>query len=140
MTSEFRIDRPGVYRRRDGSEVCLWPAFSDSPLQWFTVGHKLPVSYKDNGDFWVGGEESEFDIVAYVSPLPADILQRMREALALAEEQPKPTYQQREKYACDVCGNVPDEEGFIQHGRGCYVVNEDGGGITLVEFNEEQPQ
>jgi hypothetical protein len=44
------------------------------------------MSYKDNGDFWVGGEESEFDVVAYVSPLPADILQRMREALALAEE------------------------------------------------------
>jgi hypothetical protein len=86
MTAEFKIDRPGVYRRRDGSEVCLWPAFSESPLQWFAVGHKLPMSYKDNGDFWVGGEESEFDVVAYVSPLPAEILQRMREALALAEE------------------------------------------------------
>ena len=87
MTTEFRIDKPGVYRRRDGTEVCLWPTFADSPLQWFSVGHKLPVSYKDNGDFWVGGEESEFDVVAYVSPLPADILQRMLEALAMAEEQ-----------------------------------------------------
>jgi hypothetical protein len=91
MTTEFRIDKPGVYRRRDGSEVCLWPAFSESPLQWFTVGHKLPVSYKDNGDFWVGGEESEFDIVAYVGPLPADILQRMAEALDAAEYCPQQT-------------------------------------------------
>ncbi len=91
MTTEFRIDRPGVYRRRDGSEVCLWPAFSESPLQWFAIGHKLPMSYKDNGDFWVGGEESEFDIVAYVSPLPAEILQRMVEALAAAEYQPEQT-------------------------------------------------
>jgi hypothetical protein len=86
MTTEFRIDRPGVYLRRDGSEVCLWPAFSQSPLQWFAISHKLPVSYKDNGDFWVGGKESEFDIVAYIGPLPADIIQRMREALAMAEE------------------------------------------------------
>ena len=89
MTTEFKIDRPGVYRRRDGSEVCLWPTFADSPLQWFTVGHKLPMSYKDNGDFWVGGEESEFDIVAYAGPLPAHVLQRMAEALEAAEYCPQ---------------------------------------------------
>jgi hypothetical protein len=51
-----------------------------------------------------------------------------------------PTQEQREKHACEVCGNVPDEDGFIEHGRGCYVVNEDGGGITLVEFGEELKQ
>lgn len=43
-------------------------------------------------------------------------------------------YEEREKYSCDVCGNVPDDDGMIEHGRGCYVVNEDGGGITHVEF------
>jgi hypothetical protein len=49
------------------------------------------MSYKDNGDFWVGGEESEFDVVAYAGPLPADILQRMAEALEAAEYQPHQT-------------------------------------------------
>ena len=29
---------------------------------------------------------------------------------------------------CKVCGNTPDESGTIEHGRGCYVVSEDGGG------------
>ena len=29
---------------------------------------------------------------------------------------------------CKVCGNTPDDSGTIEHGRGCYVVSEDGGG------------
>ncbi len=48
------------------------------------------------------------------------------------------TYEQREKWACKVCGNVPDEDGRLEHGRGCYVVSEDGGGETYVEFDEEE--
>jgi hypothetical protein len=39
-----------------------------------------------------------------------------------------------EDYACKVCGNVPDKDGTIEHGRGCYVVSEDGGGFSCVEF------
>ena len=39
-----------------------------------------------------------------------------------------------EDYACKVCGNPPDEEGVIEHGRGCYVVSEDGGGFSYVEL------
>jgi hypothetical protein len=34
---------------------------------------------------------------------------------------------------CDVCGNQPDEEGMLRHGRGCYVVESDGGGSTYCE-------
>ncbi len=37
--------------------------------------------------------------------------------------------------SCDVCGNMPDEDGVIEHGRGCYVVNEDGGGSSPAESN-----
>ena len=33
--------------------------------------------------------EDDYDIVAYVDPLPAEILQRMAEALAAAEYQPE---------------------------------------------------
>lgn len=43
-------------------------------------------------------------------------------------------YFERTKYACDVCGNVPDENGVLEHGRGCYVVSEDGGGTSFVDF------
>jgi hypothetical protein len=57
-------------------------------------------------------------------------------ALAQPEEAKGSTYEQRERYACKVCGNVPDEYGTIEHGRGCYVVSEDGGGESSVEFDE----
>lgn len=29
---------------------------------------------------------------------------------------------------CHVCFNTPDEDGVLYHGKGCYVVDEDGGG------------
>src|SRR3990167_11101486 len=48
------------------------------------------------------------------------------------------TYEERAKYACDVCGNVPDEDGVIEHGRGCYTQSEDGGGISVVEFDPSE--
>jgi uncharacterized protein (TIGR02996 family) len=37
---------------------------------------------------------------------------------------------------CDVCGNTADDEGELRHGRGCFVIDEDGGGS---EFAEESP-
>jgi hypothetical protein len=40
-----------------------------------------------------------------------------------------------EDYACSVCGNSPDDEGIIEHGRGCYVVSENGGGISYVDIS-----
>jgi hypothetical protein len=40
-----------------------------------------------------------------------------------------------ECYACDVCGNRPDIDGDLRHGRGCYVVDEDGGGTSYAEFD-----
>jgi hypothetical protein len=86
MTTEFRIDRPGVYRRRDGERVCLWPTFSTGVMQWVAVSTGNPLTYRDDGCYWASCRISEYDIVAYVSPLPTEILARMREALALAEE------------------------------------------------------
>jgi hypothetical protein len=44
-----------------------------------------------------------------------------------------------EDFACSVCGNIPDADGIIEHGRGCYVVSEDGGGYSYVELPIEQP-
>ncbi len=35
---------------------------------------------------------------------------------------------------CDVCGNTPDEEGLIEHGRGCYTQDEDGGGTSYADY------
>lgn len=35
---------------------------------------------------------------------------------------------ERQQFACKVCGNYPNDEGELQHGRGCYVLSEDGGG------------
>ena len=88
MTTEFRIDRPGVYRRRDGEHVCLLPTFSTSVWRWMQVAEEHIELYRDDGCYWLGGE-TEYDIVAYVGPLPAEILQRMADALAAAEYQPQ---------------------------------------------------
>jgi len=60
-------------------------------MKWFAICSDPPASYQDNGSFWRGDYESSFDIVAYVSPLPAEILQRMAEALAAAEYCPQQT-------------------------------------------------
>ena len=91
MTTEFKIDRPGVYRDRSGRHVNLWPTFSDGHKQWMEIGtFNAGTAYFTNGQFWsTQGHFAAWDIVAYVSPLPADILQRMVEALAAAEYQPQ---------------------------------------------------
>ena len=39
---------------------------------------------------------------------------------------------------CEICGNRPDEDGELRHGRGCYVVCEEGGGSDIFELNERQ--
>lgn len=39
-------------------------------------------------------------------------------------------YKTRSFWECKVCGNVPDEDGTINHGRGCYTQSEDGGGTS----------
>lgn len=35
-------------------------------------------------------------------------------------------------FLCKVCGARPDEDGWIEHGRGCYVLSADGGGSEYV--------
>lgn len=44
------------------------------------------------------------------------------------------TYEQRANYCCKVCENVPDEDGCIEHGKGCYTQSEDGGGSSYVDL------
>lgn len=39
----------------------------------------------------------------------------------------------RKDFACKVCGNYPDEDGMLNHGRGCYTQSEDGGGKEFIE-------
>ena len=48
----------------------------------------------------------------------------------------KLSFAEREPYACDVCGNVPDEDGMIEHGKGCYTQSDEGFGFSYVEFTE----
>ena len=89
--TEFRIDRPGVYRNRSGKNVFLWPTLSHGHKDWMEIATlDAGTAYFSNGQFWsTHGHFAEWDIVAYVGPLPAEILQRMREALVLAEEPPQ---------------------------------------------------
>ena len=145
MTTEFRIDKPGVYRRRNGEEVCLWPTFADpmAYLKWIEIGAGvyIPHLHASSGrQSWK--EELPLDIVAYVGPLPTEILARVREALSLAEgdEPQSPTVEQRLRHKCRVCGEWPNERGVLHHGRGCYVTDKGGGGCTYVDFEKEPEQ
>lgn len=40
----------------------------------------------------------------------------------------------REQHACEICAAIPDSDGCIAHGRGCYAVSADGGGESWVEL------
>jgi hypothetical protein len=46
----------------------------------------------------------------------------------------------RQNYACKVCSNYPDEEGVLDHGRGCYMLDENGGGSEYIDPPEHLPQ
>jgi hypothetical protein len=88
MTNEFKIDKPGIYRRRDGKEVIVWPLFRTN--RWWSGEERYSEPgfsniYQDNGRL-LQRRESQCDITAYIGKLPAEMLQRMREALTLAEE------------------------------------------------------
>lgn len=39
---------------------------------------------------------------------------------------------------CKVCQARPDEYGEVVHGKGCYAVDEDGGGSSFVEPRDRQ--
>jgi hypothetical protein len=45
----------------------------------------------------------------------------------------------RQNYACKVCSNYPDEEGVLDHGRGCYMIDENGGGSEYIEMDHPTP-
>lgn len=42
--------------------------------------------------------------------------------------------EQFDQSGCDVCGNTPDLEGVIEHGRGCYSQHDDGGGTSHADY------
>jgi hypothetical protein len=60
-----------------------------------------------------------------------------KHALTEANRKLARPFEKREEYACLVCGNVPDEEGTLEHGRGCYELDENGGGTSYVDFSED---
>ncbi len=94
MTDEFRIDRPGVYKMRNGRRIYVWPLLLTRDWWSGEDGNSGAAAaselYRANGRL-LPKRDSEYDIVEYVGPLPADILQRMVEALEAAEYQPKQT-------------------------------------------------
>ncbi len=94
MTTEFKIDKPGVYKTRNGRRVYVWPLMFSR--DWWSAedGNSSACAaselYRTNGRL-LPNRESEYDIMEYIGPLPADILQRMAEALEAAEYCPQQT-------------------------------------------------
>ncbi len=86
MTTEFRIDRPGVYVNRYGEHRIVMPTgFLD---KWCVTLPGRPLHVRSDGRVSFAYRDDN-DIIAYASPLPADVLQRMVEALAAAEYCPQ---------------------------------------------------
>jgi hypothetical protein len=61
------------------------------------------------------------------------------EAAALAFARECAEREHRQSLACEVCGNWPNEEGELEHGRGCYTLSQDGGGFEYVEVTPPDP-
>jgi hypothetical protein len=83
--AEFKINKPGVYRMRNGRRIYVWPLLLTS--KWWSAESACSASelYRDDGRL-LQHRETEFDIVEYIDRLPDDMLARMRRALAEAEE------------------------------------------------------
>jgi hypothetical protein len=94
MTTEFRIDRPGVYKMRNDRRVYVWPLLLTRDWWSGEDGNSGAAAaselYRANGRL-LPKRDSEYDIVEYIGPLPAEILQRMADALEAAEYQPQQT-------------------------------------------------
>ena len=94
MTTEFKIDKPGVYKTRNGRRVYVWPLMFSR--EWWNgeddnSGAAAACDlYRTDGRL-LDTHETAFDLVAYAGPLPAEILQRMADALAAAECCPQQT-------------------------------------------------
>jgi hypothetical protein len=92
MTTEFKIDRPGVYKTRNGRRVYVWPLMFSR--EWWSGedGNSGAAAacelYRTDGRL-LQSHETAFDLVAYIGSLPAEILQRMAEALEAAEYCPQ---------------------------------------------------
>jgi hypothetical protein len=92
MTTKFKIDRPGVYKTRNGRHVYVWPLMFSR--EWWSGedGNSGAAAacdlYRTDGRL-LQSHETAFDIVAYAGPLPAHVLQRMAEALEAAEYCPQ---------------------------------------------------
>lgn len=71
--------------------------------------------------------------------VPVSSLDRTVKDSVAVDAPTTPTAEARREHACDVCGNWPDEYGVIEHGRGCFVVDEDGGGTSYVELPARAP-
>jgi hypothetical protein len=92
MTTKFRIDKPGVYKMRNGRRIYVWPLLLSRDWWSCEDGNGSASAprevYRSNGRLLIS-RESEYDIVEYVCPLPAEFLHRMVEALDAAEYQPQ---------------------------------------------------
>jgi hypothetical protein len=90
--SGFTIDKPGVYQMRNGRRVYVWPLLLTRAWWSGEDGNSAACAaselYRASGQL-LPNRESEYDIVEYIGRLPDDILQRMRDTLAQAEEAPQ---------------------------------------------------
>ena len=53
----------------------------------------------------------------------------IKEALAQPEQEP---VRVGRDFSCKVCGNKPDGEGILEHGKGCYALDKNGGGSEFI--------
>jgi hypothetical protein len=76
-------------------------------------------------------------VTVYPHQVATDAAELLRERLAQPEQEPVP---EQRNYSCKVCGNKPDYEGVLEHGRGCYVMQSEGGGSEYIAAACKKPE
>jgi hypothetical protein len=75
-------------------------------------------------------EEALKQALGYVERnCPALVFGEIKEALAQPVQEP---VRVGRDFSCKVCGNKPDGEGILEHGKGCYALDKNGGGSEFI--------
>ena len=114
----------GVYRAMNPERIAVWRNLV-KPANW---SYLCDVDIAPLAAWLAEGDK------AWPAPSTPRKPQRVREIPA---ELLEPIYSSvltffRQKLECDVCGNWPNEDGEIEHGKGCYTQSADGGGSSFV--------
>jgi hypothetical protein len=107
-------------------EPVAWPkATPEEQIIGWTLNYKFLESLSDTAD----GRPS-------METVESVLLLAVRQVQSIAPQQPA----QERDFSCKVCGNKPNSDGELEHGKGCYTQDENGGGSEFISDAVTAPQ